>query len=207
MYLARMILLMRKLRFSDVGDAIESTPKAFRKMLENPTMALPSIPQTGWTEFFLVQVAVLALSRRFIEFGFSVGSASTTACMILLEATAIDDGSPLTAGRFLDLLADSYAVVRVDAGELRTDIVHSAGWPKPKAADQDRAVLVVPAGKVVARAFQRAKVAAADDMSGSDSDLLQRLQKLFVQIETPRGDVVTVNDPQSSTKPKKRRVA
>jgi hypothetical protein len=107
---------VKKLRFSDAVHAVESTPKALRKMLQNPHLVLPAPVGDGWKEFSLLQIAVLAIARRLIEFGYSVQSASRTACFTLIDpllgdATTLDDEG-YSAERFLQSISDVYLIAR-----------------------------------------------------------------------------------------------
>lgn len=195
-------LHQKKLRFSDVAYAVESTPKALRKMLQNPTLVMPAAETDGWTNFSLVQVAVLTIARRLIEFGFSVGWSSLNGCMIVLEAIVEVEGrcSPkFTVGAFLRLLSDSYAIVHLGSEAPRIDIVHSKRWPTPHSELQVRPVLIVPIGAVVKRAFDRAFLGSDEDISGSEASLLAGIQKLTIIIEDAIGDLQGAVDATSET--------
>jgi hypothetical protein len=171
---------LKKLRFSDAVNAIESTPKALRKMLQNPGLVLPVPVSDGWKEFSLVQIAVLTIARRLIEFGFSVESASRNACSALFESilgtsAAIDDD--FTAETFLRSICDAYAIAYFDEGQLTVVVKREAQWPAMLHSFQKRPVLVIPIGAVVKRAFERVLLGAEGDMSGSADSLLYGLKE------------------------------
>jgi hypothetical protein len=171
---------LKKLRFSDAANAIESTPKALRKMLQNPGLVLPVPVSDGWKEFSLVQIAVLAIARRLIEFGFSVESASRNACSVLFESilgtsVATDDG--FTAETFLRSICDAYAIAYFDEGQLTVVVKREAQWPAMLHSFQKRPVIVIPIGAVVTRAFERVLLGAEGDMSGSAVSLLYGLKE------------------------------
>ena len=78
-------LLERKLRFSDVVFAIDTSPKALRNWLQRSQVSLisPTPLEGGWREFSLADVAVLALTRALVDFGINVEDASNLAGYIL----------------------------------------------------------------------------------------------------------------------------
>jgi hypothetical protein len=183
----------KKLRFSDVAYAIESTPKALRKMLQNPELVLPVPVSDGWTEFSMVQIAVLAIARRLIEFGFSVQSASINSCFIVLESMAVASQSAtknFTAATFLRLVSDSFAIVYFDEGHFKIDMKHGPRWPAVPNGLQARPVLVVPIGAVVKRAFDRALLDSEGDMSGSESSLVDALKHFKMEFEIASNDLL-----------------
>jgi hypothetical protein len=74
-----------KLRFSDVVYAIETTPKALRNWLQREQVTLDSArpDEGGWRTFSFVDVAILAVTRRLVDFGITVENASKLAHTIL----------------------------------------------------------------------------------------------------------------------------
>lgn len=78
-------ILDPKLRFSDVVYAIETTPKTLRNWLQRDQVTLDSQKpeEGGWREFSFVDVAILALTRRLVDFGITVENASKLAHTIL----------------------------------------------------------------------------------------------------------------------------
>jgi hypothetical protein len=177
---------VKKLRFSDAVNAVESTPKALRKMLQNPHLVLPVPVSDGWQEFSLLQIAVLAIARRLIEFGFSVQSASRSACFTLVDSllgspTAGDDEG-FTAEMFLQSICDVYAFGHFDEGQLRVTVRREAQLQVMLPNLRKRPVLVIPIGAVVTRAFERVLLGAEGDMSGSAFSLLNSLKEYRFEI-------------------------
>ena len=60
------------LRFSDIVFAIDTTPKSLRKWLQNDKLSLDSDSQSGWRNFSLFDLAILAIMRKLVDFGISV---------------------------------------------------------------------------------------------------------------------------------------
>ena len=181
--------MTKKLRFSDAALAIESTPKALRKMLQNPTLVVPKPPQDGWSEFSQVHIAVFAVARRLIEFGFSVAGASSAGCFVVFTAlpeAGAFERRPLNSGEFLGVLSDHYLKVVMNEGVPRWEVIVSPHWPLLGVEDQARATLILPIKAIVQRAFERAGVSAADDMTGIDEQIVDALFRLPIQYATAR---------------------
>lgn len=72
--------LARKLRFSDVVYAIETTPKALRNWLQRKQVPLET-PETdgGWRDFSFSDIAILVLVRALLDFGIGVVDAGKIA--------------------------------------------------------------------------------------------------------------------------------
>jgi hypothetical protein len=80
--------LERKIRFSTVVFAIQTTPKSFRKWLQCPELirGLSDGPDDGsWRDFSYAEVASFALMRPLVSFGLTVGEASDFAQGALME--------------------------------------------------------------------------------------------------------------------------
>jgi hypothetical protein len=77
---------VKKFRFSDAVSVIETTPKSFRRWLLNPELKLPfSEAGSGWREYTFADLAVLAIVRKLVDFGFDVGTASNFANLIVMS--------------------------------------------------------------------------------------------------------------------------
>lgn len=70
--------LDRKLRFSDVVYAIETTPKSLRLWLQRDLVQIdtPQKDGGGWAEYTFQDIAILALVRQLVHFGIDVSNAS-----------------------------------------------------------------------------------------------------------------------------------
>lgn len=66
--------------------AIGTTPKSLRKWLDRGELSFLHAKEGGWREFSDGDVIVLAITRRLVDFGFSVMSAADTAQDVLLDA-------------------------------------------------------------------------------------------------------------------------
>lgn len=77
--------LSKKLRFSDVVYAINSTPKAIRLWLQRGLVEIdtPKPKDGGWTEYSFFDIAILALVRSLVNFGVDVPTASAVANKIM----------------------------------------------------------------------------------------------------------------------------
>ncbi|MCC6718232.1 MAG: hypothetical protein IT555_10135 [Acetobacteraceae bacterium] len=80
-------ILDRKLRFADAVYAIEATPKSLRNWLARDQVTLPfGHPREGWHEFTFIDIAVLAVVRKLVDFGMPVETASQFANSVLLAS-------------------------------------------------------------------------------------------------------------------------
>lgn len=70
--------MAKKLRFGDAVYAIGTTPKALRNWLQRGLVKLNSPPNEdlSWTEYSFIDIAILALTKTFVDFGFNVSTAS-----------------------------------------------------------------------------------------------------------------------------------
>ena len=76
----------RKMRFSEVVFAINTSPKALRNWLQREQVQLVSErPEGAWQHFTIADIAALALVRAIVDFGVGVETASRLARSILLE--------------------------------------------------------------------------------------------------------------------------
>ncbi|WP_441252028.1 hypothetical protein AB8A28_05385 [Tardiphaga sp. 71_E8_N1_1] len=191
----------RKLRFSDVAAAIESTPKALRKMLDSPQLVLlgsssKDSDDSKWQDFSLLQISALAISRRLIEFGASIGVSSGRASASILELYLslfnlrnVDEevngaGGP-QLGTFLDHISGSHLVVTNDENGGQHEVLSSVALKKRYPSwSLDRAILVVPIGPVVSRAIARALLGSGIDSSGNERSALIPFGKIKIPIHT-----------------------
>lgn len=85
----------RKLRFADAAHAIEATPKTLRNWLQRGQVRFDFAGSTevarasGWREFNASEIAVLAITRKLVEFGMTVEEASGFANAVLSERAAL----------------------------------------------------------------------------------------------------------------------
>jgi hypothetical protein len=79
--------LAKKLRFSDVVYAINSTPKSLRLWLQRGLVNIhtPKPAGGGWTEYSFIDIAILALVRSLVSWGVNVPTASKIANAIMTE--------------------------------------------------------------------------------------------------------------------------
>ena len=145
-------LTHRKLRLSDAAFAAETTPKAIRNWLQRDLVRLAPSSSEGWREFSLMDVAALALVRRFVDFGLPVEKANEFAHEILDEKADTLLRFKNTPGK---ALAASFAglsaiIWRKDGWEMR--LVYIA-TPLPPPSDS---FLVVDIGASLRRATERA---------------------------------------------------
>lgn len=72
--------MARKLRFGDVAYAIGATPKTLRHWLARGQVRLVSDQrESGWAQYSFADVAILALVRIFVDFGWPVPAADLMA--------------------------------------------------------------------------------------------------------------------------------
>ncbi len=72
--------LAKKLRFSDVVYAINTTPKSLRLWLQRGLVKIDTERgEGGWTEYSFLDISLLALVRTFANFGVDVPTASELA--------------------------------------------------------------------------------------------------------------------------------
>jgi hypothetical protein len=71
----------KKLRFSDVVYAIDTTPRSLRVWLQRDqvTLSEKADNEGGWAEFSFADIGILALTRRLVHFGLGVEVANTIA--------------------------------------------------------------------------------------------------------------------------------
>lgn len=79
--------LGKKLRFSDVVYAIGTTPKSLRLWLQRGLVQIhtPKPEAGGWTEYSFIDIAILALTRTFANFGVDVPTASALANSVVRD--------------------------------------------------------------------------------------------------------------------------
>lgn len=163
-------ILDPKLRFSDVVYAIEITPKALRNWLQRDQVTLDSKKpdEGGWREFSFVDVAILAVTRRLVEFGVTVENASKLAHTILTHMQG--DAWMMMVRGFKnappEILATFWAnrsvLIAKEGDEWALQIWDR--W-KPFPADAADAALILNPEGVLRRALSRAA-----DITGSNTD-------------------------------------
>jgi len=101
------------LRFSDVAFGIDATPKALRNWLQREQVDLFSeVPAAGgWRRFPMIDVAILAIVRHLVAFGFNVETASSAANTILLR---------MMGEKWLNYEPDTFLMFWVNRGVLLT---------------------------------------------------------------------------------------
>lgn len=79
--------LGKKLRFSDVVYAIDTTPKSLRLWLQRGLVQIhtPKPEAGGWTEYSFIDIAILALTRTFANFGVDVPTSSALANSVVRD--------------------------------------------------------------------------------------------------------------------------
>jgi hypothetical protein len=71
----------RKIRFSTAAFAIDATPKSLRNWLARGQLGFPGSVGNdgGWVSFSLVDISILAVTRKLVDFGVKVEEASRQA--------------------------------------------------------------------------------------------------------------------------------
>lgn len=118
------------LRFSDVAFGIDITPKALRNWLARDQVHLFSDePESGWRQFAVADVAILALVRHIVPLGIQVETASRIAHTILEMMNGKDWARLTTDTELPDLLGsgwgNSYVVLHPNADSDEPD---ATGW-------------------------------------------------------------------------------
>ncbi|QDI79785.1 hypothetical protein E8E01_04745 [Methylorubrum populi] len=153
-------IVERKIRFSTAAYAIDATPKSLRNWLARGQLGFPgSEPESGWKEFDVVDIAILAITRKLVDFGLKVEEASRQARQAVLDPLF---KVPHEIGqRNKDL--DDAGVIEVFRG-LRLivwpDASYAFGWHVELQADASAplpapAVLIVSLDEVIATALRR----------------------------------------------------
>ena len=125
--------------------------QSFAQNASKPECRVAMPVADGWTEFSLVQVAVLALSRQFIEFGCSVPSATSNACLLVLLESVVDHKTTagLSVAAFLRLLSSSFAFVFFDEGIHKIRMKRGKRRPPVPEDLKSFPVLIIPVSEVV----------------------------------------------------------
>ncbi len=79
--------MAKKLRFSDVVWAINTSPKSLRLWLQRGLVEIhtPKPERGGWTEYSFIDIAILALVRQLVSWGVNVPTASAIANSIMTQ--------------------------------------------------------------------------------------------------------------------------
>jgi hypothetical protein len=92
-------------RFSEVVNAIGSTPKSLRRWM----LTLEWTSETsGWTEFTPSQTLMLAIMRHLVDWGISVPQASTLATEMIAALIVGEDHHDITAEEFEERIEASH---------------------------------------------------------------------------------------------------
>lgn len=152
------------LRFSDVAFGIDITPKALRNWLVRDQVELASQePESGWRQFEIADVAILALVRHMTPLGIQVEMASRIAWTIL-EMMNGKKWTRLTSNtEFLDLIgamwSNSYVVLHPNTDEddepTGWNVAIRHGWQKYNRMPAAVFVTIAPEA-ILRRAINRA---------------------------------------------------
>jgi hypothetical protein len=120
--------LARKLRFSDVAYAINATPKSLRLWLQRDLVKLHSPrPESGWTEYSFVDVAILALVRQLANWGVDVSTASEIANEIITKLNpllrSLKNPKNMPAGALASMWTNKRVYLFCDGDNWQTDYV------------------------------------------------------------------------------------
>lgn len=74
-----------KIRFSTVVHALDRTPKSLRHWLTTGRLGLMDTSGRGWVTYSLVDVAMLAVTGKLVDFGIKVDEASRQARDVVLN--------------------------------------------------------------------------------------------------------------------------
>lgn len=153
------------LRFSDVAFGIDITPKALRNWLARGQVRLFSDePESGWRQFTVADVAILALVRHIVPLGVQVETASRLAHTILEMMNGTDWARLTTDSDMPDLIgagwSHSYVVLHpVPDGEEEDATGWSLeirpGWQRHNRAPAAVYVTIAPE-PILRRAINRA---------------------------------------------------
>jgi MerR HTH family regulatory protein len=76
--------MAKRLRFADAVKAIQTTPKTLRNWLQRDQIKL-YWSNSGWAEYRLEDIAVLALTKTLVDFGITVRLANSLAERAMFE--------------------------------------------------------------------------------------------------------------------------
>ncbi|MGX1495167.1 hypothetical protein ACSSV1_000188 [Labrenzia sp. MBR-25] len=171
-------LLDRKLRFSDVAYAINTTPKSLRNWLQRKQVRLTTHEDSGWREFNLVDVAILAIVRRLVDFGVPVEDASDVANVAVIGYGVTIDRE---AGRNPAAIRFAYddLVIWREAGDWKMKLLNyeKEGFPRRDA------MLIVSLGMLAEEASRRAWQGSSHDSFEDEDSFLAALEKLTITIK------------------------
>lgn len=170
----------KKLRFSDVAYAAGTTPKSLRNWLQRKQVRLATFEDsTGWREFNLTDVAILALIRQMVDFGVNVEEASDIANSVVIGYGVSLDPS---ASRFADALNFSadYLILWRENGEWKQRMF----TPSKRQIALPEAHVSIALRPIVGDAMERALLGSQmDDWSNEDESVKAALQKLLITIQ------------------------
>ncbi|MCT8992042.1 MerR family transcriptional regulator [Chelativorans sp. SCAU2101] len=174
-------LMDRKLRFSDVAYAIDATPKSLRNWLQRKQVSLTTSEGSGWREFNLADVAILALVRQMVDFGLTVEEASDFANVIIMGHRVTYDPNATHFAHAVRFVGERLLLWR-SQGEWLMRIVDA---DEMKPGEYPDAYISIALSPVVARAVQRALLGSElDDWSAEEeASLTAALEKLIITIK------------------------
>jgi len=181
-------LLERKLRFSDVVYAIDTSPKALRNWLQREQVEIISERSDGtWQQFSKGDVAVLALVRRLVDFGIRVETASRMARTILIELQGVDwleRDTYLNDAIGFSMFWVNRAVLIYPAADDQWNIRIWDMW-QPFPDDAPEAAIVLKPEHTLRTAFERAAEGsdASDDDVWDNPDTVAALQDLLTTLK------------------------
>lgn len=146
-------ILERKLRFSDAVVAIDTRPKVLRNWLQRDQVQFINDDRSGgWREFNVVDIAVLAIMRKLVDFGMPVSDANFWAneTVIVRTADRLDNSGPQFAA--LAALFEDYIIAAYKYGDMWR--VSRVPYANLKEIPAD-AYLVVDVRSVVGAALDR----------------------------------------------------
>jgi len=165
--------LARKLRFSDVVYAIDTTPKSLRLWLQRKQVkiATPEKSDGGWAEYSIHDISILALVRKLVDFGVDVSTASEIANKTMSDyffQLPMHVRNPEKMPAFALPLHWHNTRLWIHRTSLRDWALTIAPlWTSP--AEPDSAYLSIDVATVLQTAIKRA-LESADEGAGDDDD-------------------------------------
>lgn len=187
-------LLDRKLRFSDAAYAIEATPKTLRNWLQRDQVKFEHVGDSeaakagGWREFTIMEIAVLAITRKLVDFGMTVEEASSYADAILGDRASLLISYKHTPPAVLVATFKGLLLVAwrdPPGGAWGLSLVRADDFELPSSA-----CVILSVADVLDRAIFRAYAGRSDNREEGEDGLKAGLEKLIITIQdaTPGGD-------------------
>lgn len=175
-------LTARKLRFSAVVHALETTPKTLRNWFERKQVELvqPDGTEGGWREFSSADVAVLVLVRKLVDFGMQVEAASDFANLQIINGLHEMDPDGSASGLAEHFRGKVLLAWLRDDGEWCVSREQHANFTSPSSA-----FLTIDLDAAISRAVDRAYQFATTGGSVSPrDDLKAKLQAATAVLQT-----------------------